>query len=103
MPGEDQFDLPVESATFSPGLQTLTVHFTGAELPASEPCGEDYSAVAIESEHAVAVIVTRKPHGKNELCNGSGYTRDAVIQLKAPLGGRAVLETVRGTAIPTTS
>jgi hypothetical protein len=102
MPEKDQVNLPVDSATFSPGLQTLTVHFIGAELPASEPCGEDYSAVAIESEHAVAVIVTRKPHGKNELCNGSGHPRDAVVQLKAPLGGRAVLETAHGTAIPAT-
>ena len=104
MPENDQVNLlPVDSATFSPGLQILTVHFTGAELPASEPCGEDYSAVAIESEHAVAVIVTSKPHGKNEICNGSARPRDALVQLKAPLGGRAVLETAHGTAIPTTS
>jgi hypothetical protein len=102
MPEKGQFNLPIDSATISPDRQSLIVHFTGAELPASKPCGEDYSAVAVESEKAVAVILTSKPHGKNELCNGSGHRREAVVQLKTPLGGRAVLETARGTAIRVT-
>jgi hypothetical protein len=102
MPETGQFNLPIDSATFSPGLQTLTVHFIGAERPASEPCGVDYSAVAVESEKAVAVIVTTKPHGTDEMCDSSGHPRDAVVQLKAPLGGRAVLEIGRGTAVRVT-
>jgi hypothetical protein len=102
LPTNGQFDPPIASATLAADRQTLTVHFSGAQKPASEPCGVDYSAFAVESDQAVAVIVTSKPHGKGELCNGSGADRTAVVQLKAPLAARAVLEIARGTAIRVT-
>jgi hypothetical protein len=91
---------PIDSATISPDRQTLTVQFAGALDPGSQACGEDYFAFAIESARAVAVIVTRKPHGKGERCPPTmGSQREAVVQLKAPLGTRAVLETGFGRAV----
>ncbi|WP_112244725.1 hypothetical protein [Kribbella monticola] len=103
LPSSGQFDPPIASGRLGADQQTLTVHFTGTQMPASEPCGEDYSAFAVESDKAVAVIVTSKPHAKGELCNGSGADRTAVVHLKTPLAGRPVLEIAHGTAIQLTS
>jgi hypothetical protein len=90
----------IDSATISADRRTLTVQFRRADNPASRPCGADYSAFAVESARAVAVIVTRKPHGGDERCKPSmGSQREAIVQLEEPLGTRAVLETGFGRAV----
>ena len=54
--------LAIDSASGTVGGNELTVAFVGAPDPGSMPCGEDYTAEAVESELAVVVIVTRHPH-----------------------------------------
>jgi hypothetical protein len=102
LPEKGQSNMPVDSAAISADRQTLTVRFPGAPEPGSRPCGADYAAFAVESDKAVAVIVTTKPHGKNEMCNGAGAERNAVVQLKQPLADRTVLETSRGLPVKVT-
>lgn len=102
LPEKGQFNLAIESAAIAPDHLTLTVRFPGAPEPASQPCGADYRAVAVESGHGVAVIVMTTPHGKNELCNGAGRDREAVVHLNQPLAGRTVLEISRGLPVPVT-
>jgi hypothetical protein len=98
----NQFDLAIDAASIAADQLTLTVRFSAAPKPASEPCGVDYWAFAVESDHGVAVILTEKPHGKNELCPGMAGPRDAVVQLKKPLAQRAVLELFTGKPVPVT-
>jgi hypothetical protein len=100
LPADDQFAVSIE--TVSPDRQTLTLHFTGVPGPASRPCGADYSAFAVESGQAVAIVVTVKPHGGNENCTGVGAEREAAVQLTEPLAARAVLDTASGTAVRVT-
>jgi hypothetical protein len=90
------YSISIESATVSVGGRQLTVTFTGSPGPASEPCGADYTAEAVESSIAVVVIVTEHPHGGFEACTDVGAERTAVVELSAPLGGRAVLEVREG-------
>jgi hypothetical protein len=90
--------LSVESATVK-GTH-LTVSFTGAPGPATEPCGVDYAAEAVESVKAVAVIVVAQPHADGETCTMVGATRSATANLVRPLGDRAVLEIRQGQPVP---
>ena len=57
-----QLGLAIDSASGSVGGTELTVAFVGAPDPGNKPCGEDYTAEAVESDLAVVVIVTRHPH-----------------------------------------
>lgn len=105
-PTWNPYDAPegisIESATGSVGGRQLTVSFTGAHGPASEACGADYSAEAVESSNAVVVIVIEHPHngGVGEFCTDEGYRRSAEVELSAPLGDRAVLEVKEGRPVP---
>jgi hypothetical protein len=105
-PTWNPYDAPegisIESATGSVGGRQLTVSFTGAHGPASEACGADYSAEAVESSNAVVVIVIEHPHngGVGEACSLVGYGRSAEVELSAPLGDRAVLEVKEGRPVP---
>jgi hypothetical protein len=91
------YAIAVESATISADGTQLTVTFTGAPGPASQSCGADYTAEAVESSTAVVVIVTEHKHAALfEACALAGAERTAVAQLAAPLGGRAVLEVTTG-------
>ena len=93
--------LAIDSAIGTVGGRELTVAFTGAPLPADQPCGEDYTAEAVESELAVVVIVMRHPHvGFVAACTAVGAPRTATVKLAAPLGQRAVLEVQRGLPVP---
>ncbi|SNY45741.1 hypothetical protein [Paractinoplanes atraurantiacus] len=60
-----------ESATVSG--RTVTVKVTGSRSAASEPCGADYTARAVESAHAVVVIVDEHRHAANEICPMIGF------------------------------
>jgi hypothetical protein len=90
--------LGVDSATASAGGRDLTVSFTGAPGPGSQPCGADYTAETVESSTAVVVIVTEHPHWSliPEACTAVGAERTAVATMAAPLGDRTVLEVGQG-------
>lgn len=81
------------------GPRSLVLHFTGAHGTARQSCGADYTTTAIESAHAVAVLVRALPHDGAEACPAVGYFRTATVQLTAPLAGRAVLDAVHGQAV----
>ncbi len=78
---------------------SMTVQFVGAPAAASETCGIDYSADAIESASAVVVIVTAHPNATEAVCDAVGARRTASASLAAPLGQRAVLDPQRGTPV----
>jgi hypothetical protein len=97
-----QLGLAVDSASGSVGGNKLTVAFVGAPDPGNMPCGEDYTAEAVESDLAIVVIVTRHPRAAllGEACTAVGARRTATATLAAPLGDRAVLDLQRGTPVP---
>ncbi|SCL59865.1 hypothetical protein [Micromonospora chersina] len=94
--------LAIESATTTTASSELTVTFTGAPGPGSEPCGADYSAEAVESDLAVVVIVIEHRHAKDEACADIGAQRTATLKLSRPLGERAVLEVTQGLPVKLT-
>lgn len=94
--------LAIESARGSETSSRLMVTFTGSQGPATEPCGADYYAEAVESDRAVVVIVIEQAHAVGELCTFVGYPRSAGLNLAKPLGRRAVLEAKQGMPVPVT-
>ena len=99
--GDPQLGLAIDSASGSVGGTGLTVAFTGAPDPGDKPCGEDYTAEAVESDLAVVVIVTRHPHATVDACTLAGAPRTATATLAAPLGDRVVLDFQQGdTPVP---
>ncbi|MET8147599.1 hypothetical protein ACIBSW_06700 [Actinoplanes sp. NPDC049668] len=92
--------LSIEAARGAPAGTQLSVTFTGAGGPATEPCGADYHAEAVESARAVVVIVIAQPHAANEMCTLEGYKRTAKVNLARPLGRRVVLEVREGQPVP---
>lgn len=92
--------LSIDSASGSVTGTELTVAFVGAPDPGDRPCGEDYTAEAVESRLAVVVIVTRHPHPTIGACSAVGARRTATARLGAPLGDRAVLDLQQGTPVP---
>jgi hypothetical protein len=97
-PNSAPVGLSIDTATASVTGRDLTVSFTGAPGPGSQPCGADYSAEAVESSTAVVVIVTEHPHWSliPEACTAVGAKRTAVATMAAPLGDRTVLEVTQG-------
>ena len=95
-----QLGLAIDSASGSVGGTELIVAFVGAPDPADKPCGEDYTAEAVESDLAVVVIVTRHPQATIGACSAVGARRTATATLAAPLGDRAVLDLQQGTPVP---
>ena len=94
--------LAIDSASGSVDGTELTVAFVGAPDPGDKPCGEDYTAEAVESDLAVVVIVTRHPHVGllPQGCSAVGARRTATAALAAPLGDRVVLDLQQGTPVP---
>ena len=95
-----QLGLAIDSASASVSGTELTVAFVGAPDPGDKPCGEDYTAEAVESDLAVVVIVTRHPHLTFGACSAVGARRTATASLAAPLGDRVVLDLQHGTPVP---
>lgn len=93
-----EFSRPVVSAT--PTGTQLAVALVGARGPASEPCGADYTAEAVESEHAVTVIITERRHPEPAACALMGHERRVVADLAEPLDGRAVVDLREGHPVP---
>lgn len=96
--------MSIDSANGSATSSSVTVSFVGAPGPASEPCGEDYTADAVESDLAVTVLVWRHPHVTvlPEGCALVGARRTATATLAKPLGDRPVLDPATGLAVPLT-
>ncbi len=100
---DSQLGLAIDAASGTVGGRELAVVFIGAPDPGDKPCGEDYTAEAVESELAVVVIVTRHPHPPGLLggaCSAVGARRTATATLAAALGDRAVLDLLTGTPVP---
>ena len=92
--------MTINSATVSADGRTLTTHFVGSNGPATQPCGVDYTAVPVESDRAVVVMIFEHAYSSHDSCNLIGYPRTADAQLAAPLGQRAVLEVRTGQPVP---
>jgi hypothetical protein len=92
----------VESGRLAGDGVTLTVTFTGAPKPKSQPCGADYSGQAVESDHAVVVVVTEHPResGGTGACDAVGALRTTDATLSRPLGDRVLLQTPYGQPAP---
>ena len=88
--------ISIDRAQISSDDMSLTVSFVGAPDPASKPCGEDYTAEAVESDSAVVVIVHVHRNPTSGGCSLVGFERFATARLAAPLAGRAVLEVGQG-------
>ena len=102
-PSDPPVGISIEWATGTADGKKLTVGFTGAPGPASQGCGADYTAEAVESQTAVVVIVTKHPHSAfGETCSAVGAVRTAEVELAAPLGNRAVLEVREGRPVAVT-
>lgn len=91
----------IEGATLAADGRTLTVSFTGAK-EGDGPCAASYTARAVESGHAAAIIVDEHRNRPGAACTGEGYQRTATLVLSHPLGDRAVLEVVQGQPVPVT-
>ncbi|MEV7802066.1 hypothetical protein AB0O28_03850 [Microbispora sp. NPDC088329] len=90
----------VRKATIHRDGWTVTAEFIGGST--TGPCGVDYTGRAVESEHAVLIVVEGHPHEYGRLCTAGGYSRQVTLRLNRPLGGRAVLEAVGGMPVPVT-
>jgi hypothetical protein len=95
--------MQIDSAVVSADGLTLTANFIGAGTIAQRgACGAAYSAEAVESDHAVVVIIHGLFGDAAEDCTTEGYARSAVAELAKPLRDRAVLEDREGTPVPVT-
>ncbi len=99
-PNNSPMGVRIDSASGEVGALELTVQFIGAPLPGDQSCGEDYTAVAVESDLAVVVIVTRHPSPTIGGCSLVGAVRTAKVALAAPLAERAVLDVQQGLPVP---
>src|SRR5947207_2331884 len=88
--------ISIDRAQISSDDMSLTVSFVGAPDPGSKPCGEDYTAEAVESDSAVVGIVHVHRNPTPGGCSLVGFERFATARLAAPLAGRAVLEVGQG-------
>jgi hypothetical protein len=99
----------IDSAVVEPGGQRLTASLIGSREGSQEPCGIDYTAEAVESEHAVVVIIHTVTYeqthpeptdGVMRGCPMVGFQRKVTVELAAPLGNRSVLENRTGMPVP---
>jgi hypothetical protein len=95
-PSDPAVGIAIESASGTVDGRQLTVAFIGAPKAGDQPCGEDYTGEAVESDLAVVVIMTRHPHLTLGGCTAVGAPRTATVSLAAPLGERTVLEVQHG-------
>jgi hypothetical protein len=101
-PNNAPVGISIEAAAGSVAGRTLTVTFTGAPGPASQGCGADYTAEAVESDTAVVVIVYEHMNPRLGGCTAVGAARTAEVELKAALGTRSVLEVKQGLPVTVT-
>jgi hypothetical protein len=92
--------LRIDSAIGTIGGLELTASLTGARDGADKPCGEDYTAEAVESDLAVVIIVTAHSNPSAGGCLLVGAVRSATAALARPLGDRTVLDVMEGRPVP---
>jgi hypothetical protein len=92
--------LSVDWAIGTSDSRDLEAGFVGAPSDASQPCGADYAAEAVESEIAIVVIIHEERSPESGACRLVGATRTAEVRLDARLGDRAVLEVKQGLPVP---
>jgi hypothetical protein len=99
-PNNAPVGLSIDSAKGTVDGRDLVVTFIGAPGPASEGCGADYTAEAIESDTAIVIVVHEHPNPGGGACSLVGATRTASVTLASPLGKRTVLEIKQGLPVP---
>ncbi len=95
-------DLYVDSGEVGVDGLTVTAELTGSPRPRSQVCGADYTGRAVESEHAVVVLLTEHPHvgGHDVGCDTAGARRTVTVRLDQPMGDRALLGGPYGAPVP---
>lgn len=83
-----------ESAVLA-GRTTVTVSFSGA--PTSDPpCGQTYTATAVEAAQVVAILIAGTTPGgpapADTVCPASAAIRTVDVTLTAPLGSRLLID-----------
>ena len=101
-PNNAPIGVRIESATIDASGMRLTAAFWGAPDGADKPCGEDYTAEAVESDSAVVVIIHVHRNPAPVACTLVGFARTAQVTLANPLGNRAVLEDQTGQPVAVT-
>src|SRR3954451_10103827 len=97
--GGDWADDDLTAAYGNAESTSLGVSFEGAPYRGDNACGSDYSANAVESDHAVVVVVTPSRQAIGVACSGAAVARTATATLSRPLGDRTVLEMRFGTPV----
>jgi hypothetical protein len=87
--------LPMEKVTSTSDGRTLTISFTGARDGADKPCGADYWAEAVFSEHAMVLMLHTRANTSGA-CTAIGYSRQVTLDLPQSFIGRMVLEGQQG-------
>ncbi|WP_328996005.1 hypothetical protein OG394_15240 [Kribbella sp. NBC_01245] len=80
--------------------RTVTVEFSGAVGPRSQPCGADYTAQAVESGEAVVIIVVADVHRGDGACPTVAKQRTVTVDLPKPLAGRVIVQLAEGVPVP---
>jgi hypothetical protein len=101
-PDDPAAHLIVRAARGSVTGQSLTVGFVGLPESGDQPCGADYTAEAVESAQAIAILLTEHRRRRlAEACTAVAAFRTIQVTLSRPLGERAVLDPRRGVAATT--
>ncbi len=105
---EAAVDVPMAAASNSTtsippmsSVDRVTVAADGRNLTASfmtVPCGQRYAGYAVESDHAVGIVVVASNPSNRNCAAPAGLSR-VTVHLAAPLKDRVVIETVRGSAV----
>jgi hypothetical protein len=101
-PDDPPVGLSIYAASGTADGMELTVFFVGSPKTATQPCGVDYEAEAVESVTAVVAIVIEHSNPTPGACEAVGATRTATLRLAAPVGDRALLEVKEGLPVPVT-
>ncbi len=99
-PNDAPVGLSIDAAKGTVDGRGIEVTFVGAPGRASEACGADYTAEAVESQTAIVVIVHEQRNPGAGACADVGATRTASVTLASPLASRAVLEVKQGLPVP---
>lgn len=104
LPGVAGETVAAEGISVGADGRTLTVRVVGAQGPASQICGEDYTASTVADDRAVVITVVRHHYsgpGSDEIaCAAVGADRTAVTVLDTALAGRPVLDVTSALPVP---
>jgi hypothetical protein len=116
-PDDPPAGVSIDSFVGSPSSADLVASVVGPREGADEPCGADFDGVAVESDHAVVVVVIVHDYAgpvpsysmgtgamlpAGVVCDLVGHNRTFPVHLARPLGDRTVLEGRQGLPAPVT-